>query len=86
VFYRLYSRYSVLFWLISTYSEYMPCISFWIWVTSLRWYFLVPPICGKSWECSHSWQLSSIPLCKWTTFSVSILLKWDIWIVSRFWL
>jgi hypothetical protein len=30
--------------------------------------------------------MSSIPLYKWTTFSEFIVLSWDIWVVSSFWL
>jgi hypothetical protein len=42
------------------------------------WYFLVPFICLRiSWICSFTW-LSSIPLSKCTTFSVSIPLLKDI--------
>jgi hypothetical protein len=47
-------------------------------------YFLVSSICLRiSW--SHSY-LNSTPLCKWITFSVSIPLLKDIWVLSSFWL
>jgi hypothetical protein len=59
----------------------------WSFVTELShsgWYFLDPSIClWISW--SHCFKkLNSIPLCK-CTFSVSIPLLMDIWIVSSCW-
>jgi hypothetical protein len=48
--------------------------------------FLVPSICLKKSWYPHSQELNSIPLCKWITFSASIFLLWDIWVLSSFWL
>jgi hypothetical protein len=38
-FYPRYPRYTVIFWLYPLISEYIPCIYFWVWVTSLRMIF-----------------------------------------------
>ena len=55
-------------------SEWM---SFWIWVTSFT--IFSSSICQKNSWCPCSYWCSGIPLCKWTTCSVSILQLRDMW-------
>jgi hypothetical protein len=51
--YGLCSKYSILFWLISTFSEYKLCMSFWVWVTSLRMIFSSSILILNSWIVFH---------------------------------
>jgi hypothetical protein len=50
------------------------------------WYVRVLFICLQNSWCPHFKKINSIPLCKWITFSVSILWLKDIWAVSGFWI
>ena len=51
--------------LVSTMSEYIPFLSFYVWITSFRMGF--PSICLQISRCHCFLLLSSTPLCKCTT-------------------
>jgi len=56
------------------------------WVTSLTMIFSNSIHSPMYFRMSLFWKLISTPLCRCTTFSVSILLLKVIWVLSNFWL
>jgi hypothetical protein len=52
--------------------ENMQCLSFWVWLYQLTWWFKVPSIfLQNTWFCSSSW-MNSTPLCIYQIFFIHL--------------